>query len=311
MTYSIVARDDRTGEIGVAVQTHQMCVGVGVPWVEADVGAIATQALTNVSFGPVGLTMLRHGVDADRVIKALVASDEGASRRQVAAIDARGQAAAWTGTDCIPEAGHRIGPGYSVQANMMVRSTVPDAMAAAYEGAGGNLVERLWAALSAAQKEGGDIRGMQSAAILIRGGSTARVLGLSPTRALYDLRVDEHSHPLAELERLIRLRRADILSRHGDKALEGGDTNTALARWEEARQLAPELEEVAYWQALALADDGGDVEGGAKLLAAMLEGDPRRDEWIELVRRLGEGGYIEREGVADSLLAALEGSFGS
>lgn len=308
MTYSIVARDETTGEIGVAVQTHQMCVGTGVPWVAEGVGAIATQALTNVDFGPMGLEMLRHNVGADRVIQALVASDKGASHRQVAAVDAEGRAAAWTGEDTIPEAGHRIGRGYCVQANMMVRATVPGAMAEAFESANGGLAERMWTALAAAQEQGGDLRGMQSAAILIRGGETARLLGIAPDRAVFDLRVDEHEDPLSELGRLIRLRRADLVSRAGDKALEAGDTPTALERWEAARRLAPELEEVAYWQALALADDGGDIEAGAALLAEMLAGVSNREAWIELIRRLGAGGYIERAGAAEALLARVTGN---
>ncbi len=305
MTYSIVARDDSTGEIGVAVQTHQMCVGAGVPWVEEGAGGVATQALTNANFGPMGLHMLRRGVDADHVIRALVASDEGASRRQVAVVDGLGRAAAWTGLDCIPEAGHRTGNGYSVQANMMVRATVPDAMAEAYETAAGGLAERMWAALAAAQAQGGDIRGMQSAALVIRGGATAKLLGFAAGRAVFDLRVDEHQDPVTELGRLIRLKRADLVSREGDKALEAGNKAAALARWDEARRLAPELEEVAYWQALALADDAGDIDGGAVLLAEMLAGVPNRTAWIDLVQRLGKGGYLERAGVGDALLARL------
>lgn len=306
MTYSIVARDASTGEIGAAVQTHQMCVGAGVPWVDESAGAVATQALTNVSYGPLGLEMLRQGMDAERVIKGLIASDEGASRRQVAVVDARGGTAAWTGKDCIPEAAHRTGDGYSVQANMMVSSRVPQAMAQAFESSTGGLAERMWEALAAAQAEGGDIRGTQSASLLIRGGATARLLGFAPGRAVFDLRVDEHHDPVEELGRLIRLRRGDLISRQGDKALEAGDKANALNLWAEARQMAPELEEIAFWQALALADDGEDIDGAAELLRDMLDGVPNRSAWVEVIRRLGAGGYIERRGVAEALIARVE-----
>jgi uncharacterized Ntn-hydrolase superfamily protein len=301
-TYSIVARDPESGELGVAVQTHQMAVGRMVPSLRPGIGAVATQSLTNASFGPMALTMLGEGVPAPRVIEALVASDEGAAQRQVAVVDVQGRAAAFTGAGCIREAGHHTGAGYSVQANMMTRPTVIAAMANAYEGAAGDLAARLIAALRAAQAEDGDIRGMQSAALkIVPGDPQARTW---ETR--YDLRVDEHENPVEELARLVRLRQAQLLDEAGLQALQSNDRDQALRLWKQAREQAPELEEIAVWQAVALADEPGDVQTAAAILRPVLVADPRRNQWIEMIRRLQECGIIERARAADELIAALD-----
>lgn len=301
-TYSIVARDRETGQLGVAVQTHQMCVGAVVPWLAAGVGAVATQSLVNVKFGPVGLAMLQAGIPAPKVIDALVASDENAHVRQVAVVDTEGRASAWTGQGCIPEAGHHVGNGYSVQANMMTSATVVPAMAEAFEQASGDLAQRLLAALEAAQQEGGDIRGMQSAALRVvtdRGGDPAQSV-------VYDVRVDEHERPLEELSRLVRLVHAQWVEREGYEALEKGDRERALSLWTTARAEAPELEEMPFWQAITLADDGGDAEAGAQLLGPVLRTDPRREYWLDLIRRLQTCGLIKRPEAAAELLQRLE-----
>ncbi|MBN1401818.1 MAG: DUF1028 domain-containing protein [Anaerolineae bacterium] len=300
-TYSIVARDPGTGQFGVAVQTHQMCVGRVVPWMRPGVGALATQASTNVSFGPVGLALLAEDVSAPRVIEALVASDPEAHRRQVAVVDRQGQAAAWTGPGCIPEAAHQIGAGYSVQANMMDRPTVVPAMAEAYERAEGDLAERMLAALMAAQDQGGDIRGMQSAALKVVPGELSKPSWASD----YDLRVDEHAQPVIELARLVRLRRAQHIDRAGQTALSAGQREEALTRFSQARALAPELEELAFWQAVALADGGDDLATALAILEPALAADERRAHWIELLRRLEVCGFIGRPGVCARLAAAL------
>lgn len=300
-TYSIVARDPETGQLGVAVQTHQMCVGHAVPWLLPGTGAVATQSLTNISFGPLGLALLGEGVPAQRVVDALVASDPDAKRRQLAVVDREGRAAAWTGGGCIPEAGHRAGDGYSVQANMMTQSTVVDAMASAYEGAEGDLARRMLAALYAAQAEGGDIRGMQSAALKVVSGDRAQ----PAWKTDYDLRVDEHDHPLDELARLVRLRHAQRLEDAGYRALADNRHDEALATWAAARTEAPELEELAFWQGMALADAPGDIPGAVAILRPMLAADPRREHWIDLIRRLQVCGLLERDGAADELIAAL------
>jgi uncharacterized Ntn-hydrolase superfamily protein len=301
-TYSIVARDATTGQLGVAVQTHQMCVGTAVPWLAPGVGALATQSLANLSFGPMGLAMLREGVPAPRVIEALVATDDKANRRQVAAVDARGQVGAWTGAGCIAQAGHQIGEGYSVQANMMTHATVVGAMAAAYEQAAGDLAQRMMAALEAAQAEGGDIRGMQSAAIKVVPGDVSKPVW----ETVYDLRVDEHADPVVELARLVRLRHAQLLDETGYNAIQQNKADEALAAWAEARAAAPELEEMPFWQAVTLADTPPNVPAAASILRPVLARDARRQHWMDLIRRLQACGLIERPGAGDELLRALE-----
>jgi uncharacterized Ntn-hydrolase superfamily protein len=276
-------------------------VGNGVPWLLPGVGAVATQSLTNISFGPMALRMLREGVPAEHVIWALVASDEGENRRQVAVVDSQGRAAAHTGKGCIAEAGHHVGEGYSVQANMMTRYTVVRAMATAYELAQGDLAQRMMAALEAAQAEDGDIRGMQSAALVVVPGD----LHAPEWKKDYSLRVDEHENPVVELARLVRNRRAQLVDEEGHKLLEDGQHTAALAKWAEARAIAPEQEELAFWQAIALADKHSDIDGAVGILKPMLAAEARRDQWVELIRRLANCGLIEREGADGDLIAAL------
>ncbi|MBZ0302442.1 MAG: DUF1028 domain-containing protein [Anaerolineae bacterium] len=301
-TYSIAARDPETGALGVAVQTHQIGVGRMVPFLLPGVGAVATQSLVNVSFGPLGLQFLREGYAADRTLAALVASDAEAARRQVAVVDRQGNAAAHTGSGCIPHAAHHSGAGYSVQANMMTRDTVIPAMAAAFERASGDLAARMLAALRAAQVEDGDIRGMQSAAL--------KVVSSDPTSpawsAIYDLRVDEHAEPLTELGRLVRLRHAQLVDTQGHQALDAGDSAEALGLWAQARAEAPDLEELAFWQALALADQQDDVAGAVAILGPVLAAHPRRAHWIDLITRLGICGFIDHPAAGEALCAALE-----
>lgn len=305
-TYSIVARDPESGWLGVAVQTHQMTVGNFVPWLQAGVGALATQALGNIRFGPMGLALLRQGVPASRVVEALIATDEGARHRQLAVVDANGRAAAWTGDGCIAHAAHHVGEGYSVQANMMTNDTVVEAMASAYEGSEGDLAERMMAALQAAQSEGGDIRGMQSAALKVVRGQIPVHKDPAEWRPVYDLRVDEAEVPVQELGRLVRLRRAQLIDQAGHDALEEDDLDRALTLWAEARLLAPELEELPFWQALQLAESPDRVGQGAAILRGMLMDDPRRAHWIDLIGRIDQAGLFEREGAAADLQAAVD-----
>ena len=303
MTYSIVARDPETGEMGVAVQTHQMSVGKIVPWLLPGLGAIATQSLVNISFGPIGLQMLREGVPAKNIIDALVASDDGEHRRQVAVVDAAGNAAAHTGTGCIPFASHYVGDGYSVQANMMNTDTVIPAMRNAFEQTTGALADRLIAALEAAEAEDGDIRGQQSAAIQVVSGNRDDL----DWKTLYDLRVDEHASPVIELKRLVRMCSAALLDDEGFTYLEKGDYELALQKWELAREKAPEFEELAFWQAVALADKNptpDSVPTAASILKT-IESDSRWQEWLDLVNRLQQIGLIEREHAGQELLQAL------
>jgi len=301
-TYSIVARDPDTGQFGVAVQTHQMCVGSVVPWLLPGRGAFATQSLANIRFGPMTLAMLQEGISAPHIIQALVASDADAHRRQIAVVDASGQAAAWTGDGCIAQASHHVGQGYSVQANMMTCGTVVDAMARAYESATGDLAQRMLAALEAAQREGGDIRGMQSAALKVVPGDASKPIWAAD----YDLRVDEHENPVAELARLVRLGRAQGLDGEGHRLFEDARLDEALAKWAEARQIAPELEELPFWQAMALAEKPEHTAAAIEILKPALAQDPRREHWLDLIGRLADCGLLERAGAAGELIAALE-----
>jgi len=189
-TYSIVARDSATGQLGVAVQSHWFSVGPLVPWVEAGVGAVATQSFVEVSYGPLGLALMKAGKSASQALKALLEIDQNREVRQVAMIDNQGQVAAFTGKSCISEAGHLVGNQFSVQANLMLKNTVWEAMAEAYQSTQGDLIDRLMAALEAAEKEGGDIRGQQSAAIIVVGGKPT---GQPWRDKIIDLRVEDHT----------------------------------------------------------------------------------------------------------------------
>lgn len=303
-TYSIVARDHDTGDFGVAVQTHQMGVGRVVPWLKPGYGACATQSLANISFGPMALTMLQEGLSAQHVIDALVASDANSARRQVAVVDANGHAAAHTGDGCIAYASHHVGNGYSVQANMMTRDTVIPAMREAFESATGDLAARMMAAMFAAQKEDGDIRGMQSAALVVVPGTSASRSWAS----IYDLRVDEHARPLEELARLVSIRRAQHVDSTGYALLDKGDLDSALVKWQEARELAPDQEELAFWQAVTLTDRNPGpraVEAAAEIFDSVFHNDERRVHWVDLIRRLAACGLIQREGAGDELIAAI------
>lgn len=252
-TYSIVAYDEETGELGVAVQSHWFSVGVLVPWAEAGVGAVATQSFVRVEYGPDGLALMRDGYSAQKALKILTSQDEQESVRQVAMVDVNGSVAAHTGDKCIAYAGHRIGKNYSVQANLMAGSEVPDAMAKAFESARGDLAERLMVALEAAEAAGGDIRGKQSAAILVVSGEPT---GIPWKDALVDLRIDDHADPLGELRRLLRINRAYIHANQGDVYLEEKEIEKATEEYRLATEYYPENPEMPYWAAVGLASAG-------------------------------------------------------
>lgn len=248
-TYSIVARDPASGQIGVAVQSHWFSVGSSVPWAEAGVGAVATQSFVDPSYGKLGLDLMRAGRSAPEALKGLLAADEGREVRQVAMIDAAGKVAAHTGAKNIPMAGHHAGNGYSVQANLMEKDTVWPAMAKAFEAATGDLAERMMAALEAAEREGGDIRGKQSAALIV---VSAKSTGRPWSDRIFDLRVEDHPDPLKELRRLLTLQRAYNHMNAGDVAVEKGDNEAALREYSAASKLAPGNAEMIYWHAAAL-----------------------------------------------------------
>jgi len=285
-TYSIVAHDRETGELGVAVQSHWFSVGPVVPWAEAGVGAVATQSLVNVSFGPLALQMLASGLDPEAVLAGLLATDEGATLRQVAVMNAAGEVAAHTGERCIPAAGHLTGDGYSVQANLMVDETVWPAMAQAYESASGDLAERMLQALEAAQAAGGDIRGRQSAALIV---VAAESSGRPWADRRIDLRVDDAAEPLIELRRLLKIHRAYEHMNRGDEALGEGNVSLAMAEYATAADLYRGNPEIRYWQAVTMSGAGLLAEA-LPIFAEVFQADP---SWRTLTPRLLQVGLLE------------------
>ncbi len=252
-TYSIVAYDEETGELGVAVQSHWFSVGFLVPWAKAGVGAVATQSFVKVDYGPEGLKLMEEGMSAEDALKKLISEDENEAVRQVAMIDIKGSVATHTGAKCIYAAGHRIGKNYSVQANLMENESVWDAMSNAFENTGGDLADRMMAALDAAEGEGGDIRGKQSAAMLI---VTGEPTGVPWKDVVMDIRVDDHPQPLIQLKRLIRVNRAYQHANKGDHYLELDEIEKALAEYEMAAHYYPENPELPYWSAITLVSNG-------------------------------------------------------
>jgi uncharacterized Ntn-hydrolase superfamily protein len=284
-TYSIVARDPQTGNFGVAVQSHWFQVGPVVPWAEAGVGAVATQSFVRVDYGPLGLSLMRAGKSADEALQSLLATDAQRDVRQVAMVDRTGAVAAWTGPKCIQAAGHQTGKGYSVQANLMDRPAVWPAMAHAYESAAGDFADRLLAALDAAQREGGDIRGRQSAALVI---VRAEPTGRAWEDRLVDLRVDDSPDPLAELRRLLGLHRAYDEMNRGDEAAAKEDWAAAVEHYTAAARLAPEIAELPFWQAVTLFMAGQEE----KALPLFREVFAREERWRRLVPRLTAAGLL-------------------
>jgi uncharacterized Ntn-hydrolase superfamily protein len=278
-TYSIVARDPMTGQFGAAVQSHYFAAGSGVTWAEAGVGAVATQASGDPVYGKLGLDMMRAGKSAPNAVAGLLASDSGKEFRQVAMVDNQGRVAAHTGSLTIPEAGHIVGEGFSVQANMMLKSSVWPAMAEAYRANKGELVDRLLAALDAAEAEGGDIRGRQSAAILVVEGKSTGRAWIDRT---FDLRVDDAPEPLAEIRRLVSIRRAYIHQRHASDAAERADLETVEREYAAAERLVGENPEMRFWHAIALLALGKNDDG----IAMLAEIASRDRNWIELALRL-------------------------
>jgi uncharacterized Ntn-hydrolase superfamily protein len=278
-TYSIVARDSATGTIGVAVQSHWFSVGSVVSFAEAGVGAVATQSFVDPSYGPLGLTLMRTGRTAPDALQALLAGDSGREVRQVGMVDAQGRAATHTGNLCIPSAGGQSGAGYVVQANLMEKASVWPAMARAFEAARGDLADRMLAALDAAETEGGDIRGRQSAAlVVVKAASTGRPWA----DRLFDLRVEDNPAPLRELRRLVGLQRAYNHMTQGDDCVALKDWACAEREYGRALELQPGHAEMAFWYAVALASNGR-LEAATPLFRTAFAADPR---WRELARRL-------------------------
>ncbi|HYK21239.1 MAG TPA: DUF1028 domain-containing protein [Pyrinomonadaceae bacterium] len=284
-TFSIVALDPATGELGVAVQSHWFSVGPIVPWAEAGVGAVATQSFVDPSYGKNGLDLMRAGKSAPEALKELLAKDEGREVRQVAMIDAQGRVDAWTGKNDIQSAGHIVGQNFSVQANLMLNDKVWPAMARAFESTKGDLAERMLAALDAAQAVGGDIRGRQSAAIIV---VTGKPTGQPWKDRIFDLRVDDSPEPLRELRRLVKLQRAYNHMNAGDLAVEKKDNEGALREYGAAEKLVPDSAEMIYWHAVALVNMGR-VDESLPLFRKVFAMDRN---WITLTLRLPKSGLL-------------------
>jgi uncharacterized Ntn-hydrolase superfamily protein len=298
-TYSIVARDAETGELGAAVQSHWFSVGSIVIWAEPGIGAVATQSFAEPSYGPLGLELMRAGKSAGQALAALLAADEHEDVRQVGMVDANGTVANHTGSNAIVEHCHLTGDGFAVQANLMWKPTVCAAMAEAYEDSDGDLAERLMAALEAAQGDGGDIRGKQSAALLVvNGDATEPAWG----GRNFDLRIEDHAEPLVEMRRLLTMARAYRLMNEGDEHVTNGDIEAAIQAYSSAQALVPDSHEMVFWHAATLAAVG-EVEASLPLFREAFDAWPL---WRELVQRLPAAGILPDDPALMEAVLAIE-----
>jgi uncharacterized Ntn-hydrolase superfamily protein len=299
-TFSIVARDPSTGDMGVAVQSHAFSVGAIVTWGEAGLGVVATQSLVDPGYGMRGLELMRKGVAAPDALRQLVAADPHPGGRQVAMLDSMGRVDAYTGKLAIAAAGHHVGKEYSTQANLMKNDTVWPAMARAYEQAKGDLAERLLAALDAAQAAGGDIRGKESAALLVvRAKSSGRPW--SGADRLYDVRVDDHVEPIKELRRLVTLQRALNHSNRGDELMTEKRITEAMEEYGAAMRLMPDFAELRFWYAVSLAGVGREAEA-APIFRELFRKEPF---WAEVLRRLPASGLFPQDPALMERMQAL------
>lgn len=281
----------------MAVQSHWFSVGSLVGWAEAGVGVVATQSMVDVSYGPLGLALMKAGKEPKQALIALLSADDNSAVRQVAMVSADGKAAVHTGDRCIPAAGHCLGDGFSVQANMMTNDSIWPAMQAAYLQSQENFPGRLMAALNAAQEQGGDIRGKQSAAILI---VAAKPSGNSWQDRIMDLRVEDHQNPLAELQRLIRIHEAYQFMNKGDEHLAAGETALALIAYQQAESLAPEISELSFWHAITLAQMG-KIKDAVSIFQMIFQKEPN---WKQLLSTLPKVDLLKIDQTAlDAILA--------
>ncbi len=298
-TYSIVARDSQTGELGAAVQSHWFSVGSGVIWAQPGIGAVATQSFTDPSYGPLGLELMRAGKDASQALTALLSADEHEDVRQVGMVDANGVVANHTGINAISEFCNVTGASYAIQANLMWKPTVCSAMVSAFERAEGDLAERMMTALEAAQGEGGDIRGKQSVAILVVSGDASEPAWGG---RIIDLRVDDHLEPLVEMRRLLVMARAYQLMNKGDEHMTLGEVEQAVAAYSGAEALVPDSHEMIFWHAATLAADGR-VDESLPLFSKAFERWPL---WRELVQRLPAAGLLPDDPAVMEKILAVE-----
>ena len=286
-TYSIVAFDEKTGDMGVAVQSHWFSTGTIVTWGEAGVGVVATQSFVNPAFGPDGLKLMAKGISPSEALKQLIDPDEGKEVRQLALLNSKGQVAAFTGKNCIEAAGHRTGNGFSVQANLMANDKVWPAMAEAFEKSKSlPLAERMLAALEAAQGVGGDIRGKQSAALLVVAAKSTEQPWLDRK---VDLRVDDHATPIKELGRLLKVHRAYEHMNRGDLAVEKGEVEKAMQEYSAAEKMFPENVEMKFWHAVTLTNIG-KLEEALPLFKSVFQ---KNKDWKILTPRLLKNNLLQ------------------
>lgn len=293
-TFSIVARDPKTRELGVAVQSHYFSVGSAVPWAKYGVGAVATQSFVEPAYGPRGLRLLAKGLSPSEALSRLTAADAKREVRQVGVLDARGRAAAWTGTECISHAGHVVGRDFSAQGNLLASPKVWPAMAAAFGRRKGTLADRLVSALEAGQRAGGDARGMQSACLLVVGRPEP---GRPWTERKTDLRVEDHPAPIRELRRLVTLQAAYALGDAAEQAALRGDARRAEADYARAVRMARENDELLFWRGAMRMRLGRKAAAIADVRAAVRM-NPR---WLQLLPRLREEQFAH----GDEVLRAL------
>ncbi len=285
-TYSIVAKDSVTGEMAVGVQSHWFSVGSIVSWGKAGVGVVATQSFVNPAYGPEGLELMASGVPAEEALTRLIEKDEGRAFRQVAFLDAKGNVSGFTGKNCVEAAEDLQGKNFSVQANMMLNNKVVPAMAEAFvQFAEYPLAERVVEALKAAQEAGGDIRGKQSAALIVVGPEKT---SNSWEDKKIDLRVDDHTEPIKELSRLLKVARAYQHMNQGDLAVEAGDMEKALKEYGTAEKMFPDNLEMKFWKAVALANSGR-LEEAKPIFQHVFEND---ENWREMIGRLPASGIL-------------------
>lgn len=295
MTYSIVARDRETGELGVAVQSHWFSVGSVVTWARAGVGAVATQAMAEISYGPLGLELMSSGKTASEALEALLKADSKSETRQVAFVDSKGNVSVHTGRKCIPYAGHVKGDQFTCEANLMRNNSIWGAMSRDFRKSSGvrkrdrlPLAERLISALEAAEEAGGDVRGKQSAAILV----------VSPTVApnpwsgrLVELRVEDFPTPLPELKRLLRLQRAYEWANRGDDLLTAGKFEKSLKAYEKAGKFAPDFEELQFWEGVSLVQ-AKRLKEAKPIFKKVFK---KNKDWMQVARSLPKVGLLPKE----------------
>ena len=281
-TFSIVARDTASGELGVGVQSHWFSVGATVPWAEAGVAAVATQSFADPGYGPRILQRVRSGERGTTALAAAIEADTLRDLRQVLVIDARGNAGVYTGDDCIPHAGHRVGRDHVCAGNLLASGEVWERMSAAFTTTGGSLAARILSALEAGQAAGGDARGSQSAALLV----VREVDPEQPWRnRIVDLRVEDHERPIQELRRLLTIHTAYALADSGDGAFARREFATALRHYDEALRLVPENDEILFWRG-SMRMGIGDTTGAAADIREAIARNPR---WESLIARIPGG----------------------